>query len=100
MEAKVLICTRSFTEETTANYPPELQEVVARSLAPDIHTYIRLKTAAGWPTVDAIWPNKAAPLRVTVSSDFQPGEDTALACNIIETCEVPKGRAPRVSKKG
>ena len=100
MESKVLICPHSFTEETTANYPSELREVVARGPAPDVHTYIWLKTEAGLMTVDATWPNKAAPLRVTVNSHFQPGEDTALACNIIETCEVLEGRALRTSKKG
>ena len=100
MESKVVICIHSFTEETTANYPPELREVVARGLAPDIPTYIRLKTAAGWTTVDAPWPNKAAHLRLTVNSGFKPGEDTALACNTIGICEVPEGQASRASKKG
>ena len=100
MESKVLVCSHSFTEDTTANYPPELREVVARGPAPNVHTNIRRKTAPSCSTVDATWPNKAVSLRVTVNSHFQPGEDTALACNIIETCQVLEGRALRTSKKG
>ena len=68
MESKVVMCTHRFTEETTANYPPELQEVVARSPVPDVHTYIRLNTDAGWMTVDATWPAKAEPLGMTVNA--------------------------------
>ena len=83
--SKVIMSTHRFTEETIANFPPELQEVVTRGPVPDVHTYIRLNIDAGWMTVDATWPTKAAPLGMTVNSDFQPGNDTALACNLIET---------------
>ena len=100
MESKVLICPHSFTEETTANYPSELREVVARGPAPDVHTYIWLKTEAGLMTVDATWPNKAAPLGFPVNSDFQPGEDMTLVCNPVETYEVPKGRDAQGFKEG
>jgi hypothetical protein len=89
MESKVIMCTHRFTGETTANYPPELREVVARGPVPDVHTYIRLKTDAGWMTVDATWPAKAEPLGMTVNREFQPGQDMTLACNPIETYEVP-----------
>ena len=47
------MCTHRFTEETTADFPPELREVVARDPVPDVHAYIRLNTEAGWMTVDA-----------------------------------------------
>ena len=51
MESTVIMPTHRFTAETTANYPAELPEVVARGQAPDVHTCIRLNTAAGWMTV-------------------------------------------------
>ncbi len=99
LESKVIMCTHRFTEETTANFPPELQEVVARGPVPDVHTYIRLNTDAGWMTVDATCPTKAAPLGMTVNGVFQPGEDMTLACNPIETYEVPEGRDPQGFKE-
>ena len=99
MESKLIMCTHRFTEETTADYPPNLQEMVARGPVPDVHTYIRLKTDAGWMTVDATWPAKAAPLGMTVNSDFQPGKDMMLGCDPIETYEVPEGRDPQGFKE-
>ena len=99
MESKVIMCTHRFTEETTANFPPELREVVARSAVPDVHTYIRLNTDDGWMTVDATWPAKAGPLGMTVNSEFKLGQDMTLACSPIETFEVPKGRDPQAFKE-
>ena len=99
LESKVIMSTHRFTEESIANSPPELQEVVTRGPVPDVHTYIRLNIDAGWMTVDATWPTKAAPLGMAVNSDFQPGNDTALACNLIETYEVPDGRDPQGFKE-
>ena len=99
MESKVIMCTHRFTEETTANYPHALREVVAQRPVPDVHTYIRLKTDAGWMTVDATWPAKAAPLGMTVNSEFRPGQDMTLACSPIETFEVPEGQDPQGFKE-
>ena len=99
MESKVIMCTHRFTEENTANFPPELREVVARRAVPDVHTYIRLNTDDGWMTVDATWPAKAGPLGMTVNSEFKLGQDMTLACSPIETFEVPKGRDPQAFKE-
>ncbi len=59
LESRVIMCTHRFTEETTADFPPELREVVTRGPVPDVHACIRLNTEAGWMTVDATWPTKA-----------------------------------------
>jgi len=99
MESKVIMCTHRFTEETTANNPSELREVVARGPVPDVYNYIRLKTDAGWMTVDATWPAKTEPLGMTVNSKFEPGRDMTLACSPIETFEVPEGRDPQAFKE-
>ena len=64
----MIMCTLWFTEETTADFPPELREVVARDPVPDVHAYIRLNTEAGWMTVDATWPTKVASLGMTVKT--------------------------------
>ena len=47
LESRVIMCTHRFTEETTADFPPELCEVVARGPVPDVPTYIRLNTEVG-----------------------------------------------------
>ena len=47
LESRVIMCTHRFTEETTADFRPELREVVARDSVPDVHAYIRLNTEAG-----------------------------------------------------
>ncbi len=99
MESRVIMCTHRFTEETTANYPADLREVVAKAPVPDVHTYIRLNTAEGWMTVDATWPTKAAHLGMVVNMDFLPGESMTLACNPIDTYEVPEGQDPQVFKE-
>ena len=99
MESRVIMCTHRFTDETTANYPAELRKIVANGPVPDVHIYIRLNTKAGWMTVDATWPSKAAPLGMVVNNDFQPGEDMTLACDPIETYEIPEGRDPQGFKE-
>jgi hypothetical protein len=93
------MCTHRFTEETTADFPPESREVVARGPVPDVHTYIRLNTEAGWMTVDATWLTKAASLGMTVDSVFESGNDMTLACSPIEAYEVPEGRDPQEFKE-
>ena len=95
----MIMCTHRFTEEATADLPPELREVVARGPVPDVHTYIRLNTEAGWMTVDATWPTKAASLGMTVNSVFESRNDMTLACSPIETYEVPEGRDPQEFKE-
>ena len=99
LESRVIMCTHRFTEETTADFPPELRELVARGPVPDVHTYIRLNTEAGWMTVDATWPTKAASLGMTVNSVFESRNDMTLACSPIETYEVPEGRDPQEFKE-
>ena len=46
-------------------------------------------------TVDATWPTKVASLGMTVNSVFESGNDMTLACNPIETYDVPEGRKPQ-----
>ncbi|MDA1127478.1 MAG: hypothetical protein O2913_02120 [Chloroflexi bacterium] len=99
MESRVIMATHRFTPDTTANFPPELREVLAKGPVPDVHTYIRLNTELGWMTVDATWPTKAASLGIVVNNDFRPGVDMILACSPIDTYEVPEGKAPQEFKE-
>ena len=93
------MCTHRFTAENTGHFPAELRELVAVSPVPDVHTYLLLKTSAGWMVVDATWPSSAGPLGMTVNPVFQPGSDMTIACEPIETLPVPEGRDPQEYKE-
>ena len=99
LESQVIMCTHRFTVENTGHFPAELRELVAVSPVPDVHTYLLLKTSAGWMVVDATWPSSAGPLGMTVNPVFQPGSDMTIACEPIETLPVPEGRDPQEFKE-
>ena len=99
LESQVIMCTHRFTAENTGHFPAELRELVAVSPVPDVHTYLLLKTSAGWMVVDATWPSSAGPLGMTVNPVFQPGSDMTIACEPIETLPVPEGRDPQEFKE-
>ena len=99
LESRVIMCTHRFTAENTGHFPPELQELVAAAPVPDVHTYLRVKTAQGWMVVDATWPSSAGPLGMTVNWEFAPGRDMTIACDPIETLPVPEGQDPQEFKE-
>ena len=99
LESQVIMCTHRFTVKNTGHFPAELRELVAVSPVPDVHTYLLLKTSAGWMVVDATWPSSAGPLGMTVNPVFQHGSDMAIACEPIETLPVPEGRDPQEFKE-
>ena len=99
LESRVIMCTHRFTAENTGHFPPELQELVAAAPVPDVHTYLRVKTAQGWMVVDATWPTSAGQLGMTVNREFAPGGDMTIACDPIETLPVPEGQDPQEFKE-
>ena len=99
MESRVIMCTHRFTPENTGHFPAELRELVADDAVPDVHTYLRVKTAGGWMIVDATWPTSAGPLGMKVNGEFHPGIDMAVACDPIETLPVPEGKDPQEFKE-
>ena len=99
MDSRVIMCTHRFTQDNTGHFPPELQALVAREPVPDVHTYIRLETGAGWMTVDATWPSSAEPLGMPVNCNFNAGQDMTIACDVIDTHPVPAGRDPQAFKE-
>ena len=99
LETRVIMCTHQFTPENTGHFPPELRELVAEGPVPDVHTYLRVKTAEGWMVVDATWPSSAGPLGMTVNREFAPGSDMTIACDPIETLPVPEGQDPQEFKE-
>lgn len=99
LESRVIMCTHRFTPENTRHFPAELREMVAEGPVPDVHTYLRVKTAQGWMVVDATWPTSAGPLGMTVNREFTAGKDMAIACDPIETLPVPEGMDPQEFKE-
>ena len=99
LESRVIMCTHRFTPENTRHFPAELRELVAEGPVPDVHTYLRVKTAQGWMVVDATWPTSAGPLGMTVNREFTAGKDMTIACDPIETLPVPEGMDPQEFKE-
>ena len=99
LESRVIMCTHRFTADNTGHFPTELRDLVAHGPVPDVHTYLRVKTAQGWMVVDATWPSSAGPLGMTVNREFRPGSDMTIACDPIETLPVPEGQDPQGFKE-
>ena len=99
MDSRVFMCTHRFTQDNTGHFPPELRALVSAEPVPDVHTYIRLETSKGWMTVDATWPSSAEPLGMPVNRRFSAGPDMTVACDAIDTYEVPSGRDPQAFKE-
>lgn len=99
MDSRIIMCTHRFTRDNTGHFPPELQALVAREPVPDVHTYIRLENTEGWMTVDATWPSSAEPLGMPVNRVFSDGRDMIIACDAVDTYEVPSGDDPQAFKE-
>ena len=99
MDSRVIMCTHRFTQDNTAHFPPDLRALVSEEPVPDVHTYIRLETDKGWMTVDATWPSSAGPLSMPVNRMFADGQDMNIACDPIDTYEVPSGQDPQAFKE-
>ncbi len=99
MDSRIVMCSHRFTRENTAHFPEELRVLVAREPVPDVHTYIRLKTDAGWMNVDATWPSSAEPLGMPVNRTFTEGKDMVIACDPIDSFVVPIGDDSQVFKE-
>ena len=99
MDLRVMMCTHRFTAKNTAHFPAGLRKLVAGDAVPDVHTFLWVDTERGWTLVDATWPSSAGPLGMTVNRDFRPGENMTLACDPLETYEVPAGQDPQEFKE-
>lgn len=99
LDSRVVMCTHQFTRDNTGHFPAELKSLVSAAPVPDVHTYIRLNTSAGWMVIDGTWPASAAPLGMPVNRTFSEGRDMIIACDPIGTYEVPPGRDPQAFKE-
>ena len=99
LRSRVIMCTHRFTRDNTAHFPADLRALVEREPVPDVHTYIKLETDGGLMVVDATWPSSAAPLGMPVNRHFEAGRDMTIACDAIDTYQVPAGQDPQVFKE-
>ena len=99
MDSRIVMCTHRFTRDSTSHFPEELRALVAREPVPDVHTYISLKTDAGWMNVDGTWPSAAELLGMPVNRTFVEGRDMGIACDPVESFIVPAGDDPQAFKE-
>lgn len=99
MDSRVVMCTHRFTRENTSHFPKELRALAARDPVPDVHTYIRLKTDAGWMNVDGTWPSATERLGMPVNRTFVDGCDMTIACHPVDSFIVPSGDDPQAFKE-
>ena len=99
LHSRVIMCTHRFTRDNTLHFPNELRALVEREPVPDVHTYVKIVTDGGLTVVDATWPGSAAPLGMPVNRHFEAGQDMTIACDPIDTYEVPAGQDPQVFKE-
>ena len=99
MDSRIVMCTHRFTRDNTAHFPAELRSLVFREPVPDVHTYVRLKTDAGWMSVDATWPSSAGPLGMPFNRAFESGRDMTIACEPVDSFVLPSGDDPQAFKE-
>lgn len=99
LHTRVIMCTHRFTRDNTTHFPTGLRALVEQEPVPDVHTYLKVETDAGLIVVDATWPSSAARLGMAVNRHFAAGQDMTIACDPIDTYEVPADQDPQVFKE-
>lgn len=99
LDAQLVMCTHAFTEANAPHFPVSLRTELAVAPVPDVHTFVRLHTGAGWTDVDATWPAWTERLGMPVNERFESGRSMRIACEPVEVLEVPEGIDPHVFKE-
>ena len=99
LDARVMMCTHLFTEQNTAHFPESLRALVSQAPIPDVHTFIRIGTSTEQMDVDATWPLYTRRLGMAVNDHFQMGINMRVACDPIETFDVPDGMDAQTFKE-
>ena len=99
LETQLMLCTHEFTYESYSHFPQFLRDQLTDSPIPDVHTFLRLKTATGWMNIDATWPSSTKSLGMPVNEKFELGQSMRLACEPIQFFEVSSEIDPQVFKE-
>ena len=94
LRSRVIMCTHRLTRDNNSHFPAELRALAEREPVPDVHTYVKIETDGSLMVVDATWPSSAAPLGMPVNRHFEAGQDMTIACDPVDTYEVPAGQDP------
>ncbi len=98
-KTRILMCPHFFTPQNTAHFPVGLRRQTLTGSIPDIHTFLRVEIADEWIDVDATWPLSASNLGFPVNPDLRPGVNMEIACEPIETLEIPEGMEAQAFKE-
>ncbi len=98
-QTQILMCPHFFTPQNTAHFPVDLRRQTLAGSIPDIHTFLRIEIADEWIDVDATWPLQAGSLGFPVNLELRPGVNMEIACQPIETLEIPEGMEPQAFKE-
>jgi hypothetical protein len=99
LASQLCLATHVFDEAGTRHFPPALHAEAVTAPVPDVHTFLRVRSPAGWMDVDATWPRAARRLGLPVNERFVSGESMRLACSPIEVFEIPAGAEPQAVKE-
>jgi hypothetical protein len=99
LTSRLCLATHVFDQAATRKFPRVLRAEALAAPIPDVHTFLRVLSPAGWMDVDATWPRSARRLGFTVNEEFVAGESMPLACAPIEIVEIPGGAEPQVVKE-
>lgn len=98
--SRVIACT------TVAQIDPQevrgkLRELLQQSNGRfvDVHNYLLLDLPQGQMIVDTTWPISTDGMGTVVNKTFVLGEDQQIACEPIQTWEVPEDRDPQAFKE-
>ena len=99
LASRLCLAIHVFDEAGTRCFPPALRAEAVGSAVPDVHTFLRVRSPAGWMDVDATWPRAAGRLGLPVNEQFVLGESMRLACTPSEIIEIPAGADPQEVKE-
>ena len=99
VKSRILMCPHYFTPQNTGHFPVGLRRQILVGSIPDIHTFLRIEIAEKWIDVDATWPLKTGNLGFPVNLHLQSGVTMKIACQPIDTLEIPEGMEPQAFKE-
>jgi hypothetical protein len=89
LASRLCLATHVFDENATRRFPKVLRTEALAAPVPDVHTFLRVLSSAGWMDVDATWPRSVGRLGFSVNEEFVAGQSMRLACTPIEIVEIP-----------
>ncbi len=90
----LIACTHAWSLEAAPWATGEARALLEEGPVPDVHTFLRVDSDAGWGTVDATWPLAAAVLGFPANERWLPGREMRVAADPEELYHVPDDADP------